>query len=87
MAQKKYLIIHDKNGMVPTFFRYKGFELAFGDEIIRTALKAQSYDETYDKLRAAFVACLRNGENLLVDCGKDSIDFQTKWTKAGDFDT
>ena len=73
--------------MVPTFFRYKGYELTFADELIRTAMNAQTYDESLDKLRAAFVACLRNGENLLVDCGKGSIDFTAKWTRPDVFDT
>ena len=34
----KYLIIHDKQGNVATFFRYKGYELALHSEVVKAAL-------------------------------------------------
>ena len=85
--QGKYLIIHDKTGNVATFFRYKGYELPFHTEIVKTALGRQTVDDTVELFRKAFVNCLRNGEQLLIDCGHGGIDFASKYNKIHIFDT
>ena len=74
----KYLIIHDKNGNVPTFFRYKGYELSLHSEIVKAALGRCTIDDCVEKVRSAFVCCMRTGENMLIDCGQGGCNFKDK---------
>ena len=54
---------------------------------MKVGLQAQKLEDAIEVLRKAFVACLRNGERLLVDCGKGGIDFTNKYNNPEIFDT
>ena len=63
------MIIHDKQGNVATFFRYKGREIEFNKEALKASLGRQSVDDALEVLRKAFVNAARTGDHILIDCG------------------
>ena len=72
---------------MPTFFRYKGHEVEFYKEIVLAGMGKQTIDAGLETLRAPFVACMRVGNNLLVDCGNVNVDFKSQWTNPAVFDS
>ena len=85
--QGKYLIIHDKQGNVGTFYNYKGFNLEWTGEALKAAMGKQTADQAMEKLRSSFVVCANIGQHMLINLGTGSADFKKKWTHPTIFDT
>ena len=83
---QQYVIINDKLGNVPVFFRYKTKLFELGPLATKLAMGSISEDNLVDDLRHHFAVAWNFGEALGIDCGKAMVLFD-KWADSKIFPT